>query len=75
MHQNADLCAELHLYMEGPGFCYRSLLFGAIAGPLIWGREAAFLMRAIAAMFQPQELGIQCYVDDPIAAVRGTAIQ
>ncbi|CAK0859451.1 unnamed protein product, partial [Prorocentrum cordatum] len=50
--------------------CY---FFGAIAGPLVWGRVAAFLMRAAAAILRPLSAGVQCCVDDPIFALVGRA--
>ena len=34
-------------------FVCKVLLLGAISGPLLWGRVAALLMRATAAMFCP----------------------
>ena len=42
-----------------------------MAGPLVWGRVAALIMRATASMYNPGELNLQCYVDDPLLAVRG----
>ena len=53
-------------------FYYCTVLFGAIAGPLVWGRIAAYLMRLTAGMFEPGHVGLQCFVDDPIIAVRGS---
>ena len=56
-------------------FVFVRLLFGAISGPLTWGRLAAFLMRATASLHPPDRASIQCYVDDPCMAVRGTRRQ
>ena len=53
-------------------FVYESLLFGVIPGPLLWGRMAAWLMRAAASLYPADRMGLQCYVDDPIMATRGT---
>ena len=52
-------------------FYYRTVLFGAIAGPLVWGRLAALLMRATVAMFTKREFAPQCFVDDPIVVLCG----
>ena len=53
-------------------FVYKSLLFGVIPGPLLWGRVAAWLMRAAASLAPSDKTGLQCYVDDPILALTGT---
>ncbi|CAK0839052.1 unnamed protein product [Prorocentrum cordatum] len=37
--------------------------------PLVWGRVAAFLIRAAAAILRPLSAGVQCYGDDPIFAL------
>ena len=60
--------------VDGVGgyFVFVRLLFGAISGPLTWGRLAAFLMRATAALHPPDRASVQCYVDDPCVAVRGS---
>ena len=44
-----------------PGFfVYLSILFGHIAGPLVWGRLGAALGRATASLHQPAEASQQC---------------
>ena len=53
-------------------FVYNVVLFGAIAGPLLWGRVAALLMRASAAISRISRMTLQCYVDNPIQAFIGT---
>jgi len=55
-------------------FYYRSVLFGHIAGPLLWGRVAAALMRCTAALVAQRRVGLQCYVDDPILALGGPPV-
>ena len=50
---------------------YNSVAFGLACGPLLWGRLAAFAGRSGQALFAPDELRLQIYVDDPIAAVIG----
>lgn len=49
------------------------LCFGMAGAPLVWGRVAAAACRLSQAIFAAHELRIQCYVDDPAVAVRGTA--
>ena len=56
----------------GGFFVYTVLVFGIKSGPLIWGRVAALLMRLIAAMLFDAPARLQCFVDDPLAAVAGT---
>ena len=56
-------------------FYYRVLLFGAVAGPLLWGRVAAWLMRASAGVSAGEPLQLQCFVDDPILVVGGQEVQ
>jgi hypothetical protein len=51
---------------------FRRLCFGMAGAPLIWGRVAAAACRLSQAAFQPWELRLQCYVDDPAVAVRGS---
>ena len=48
------------------------LCFGMAGAPLIWGRVAAGACRLAQATFAPSELRIQCYVDDPAIALRGS---
>ena len=56
----------------GGTFCYRVLLFGAKAGPLLWGRVAAMIMRITSAVNRKDNCRLQCYVDDPVFVVGGT---
>ena len=69
----ADL--DLQVFMSSPGVfeCFNTTVFGSKASPLIWGRFAAFLMRTGQALFLPEELLLQCYVDDPLAQLAGEA--
>ena len=53
-------------------FCYRVLLFGAKAGPLLWGRVAATIMRITSAVNRKDNRRLQCYVDDLVFVVGGT---
>ena len=66
------LAGQCKLDGEGGFFVYLVLLFGAIPGPLLWVRLAAWLMRASAATTPVDRLGLQCYVDDPFLVARGT---
>ena len=50
---------------------FDSLVFGSGSSPTIWGRYAALLGRSLAALFDPTELRIQIYVDDPLLLARG----
>ena len=63
------------------------VLFGIKSGPLVWGRFAAFCMRATMALFPPTlstkrslrrrrlpaaRVALQCFVDDPFFCLRGS---
>ena len=56
-------------------FVAKVLLFGAKAGPLLWGRVAALVMRITAVMNSGTNSRLQCYVDDPALIVGGTLLQ
>ena len=45
---------------------------GSRGAPLIWCRVAALVMRLTASTFLADEARLQCYVDDPILAMRGS---
>ena len=44
---------------------------GSAGGPTLWGRVAAQLMRLTQSLYDPDVLRLMCYVDDPLAALRG----
>ena len=48
---------------------------GSANAPLLWGRVIALVMRLTQALFLSDELNLMCYVDDPIAAIKGTEEQ
>ena len=50
-------------------FKYLTVLFGVKSGPLIWGRNAALLMRITATMMHDKAVHTQCFVDDPFIAL------
>jgi hypothetical protein len=66
---------HLQVFMSKPGVfeMFVTVIFGAKTAPLVWGRAAALLMRSGQALFDPTELQVECYVDDPLAAIRGDA--
>ena len=66
---------DLQVFMSSPGVfeVFNTTVVGSKASPLIWGRFAAFLMRSGQAMFSPEELLLECYVDDPLALLAGDA--
>ena len=39
---------------------------------MLWARVAALIMRLSQGLFDPKVLNLMCYVDDPLAAIRGT---
>eukprot|EP00972_Heterocapsa_arctica_P041817 6164942-Heterocapsa_arctica.AAC.1 len=58
-------------FADGKWFIYKTILFGVGTGPLVWGRVAALTMRSTQATFEDSRARVQCYVDDPLVAVRG----
>ena len=46
---------------------------GSRGAPLCWARYAALIMRLTHSLFPSDVLRLQCFVDDPIAAIRGSA--
>jgi hypothetical protein len=53
-------------------YSFKCVAFGLACGPLLWGRLAALAARLAQAIFFPQELRMQVFVDDPVIAVAGT---
>jgi hypothetical protein len=51
---------------------FTRLCCGMAGAPIVWCRTSAAGCRLCQACFKPRELRIQCYVDDPALAVRGT---
>ena len=72
-----DLPAE-RLFLSGKAcagfFGYFTMCFGVGAGPFVWGRVAAFVMRATRGMLGDTS-DTHCFVDDPIIALLGTQAQ
>jgi hypothetical protein len=52
--------------------CFTTIMLGGEAAPLVWGRAGAYLMRSAQAMFLPEELLVECYVDDPFVLAAGS---
>ncbi len=48
---------------------------GSRAAPLLWARLAALLMRLTQSLFKPTEVNLMCFVDDPLAALRGSELE
>ena len=55
----------------GAYFVFIRLAQGSRGAPSGWGRMAALLMRLSMGLFYPSEARSQCYVDDPLFALRG----
>ena len=45
---------------------------GSSNAPTLWCRVAALIMRLTQAIYDPAEVNLMCYVDDPLAALRGS---
>ena len=45
---------------------------GSRGAPLTWARLAALIMRLTQSLFDRRSVRLQCFVDDPIGAIKGT---
>ena len=45
---------------------------GSANAPLLWSRVISLVCRLTQALFPPEMLRLMCYVDDPLAVLRGT---
>jgi hypothetical protein len=54
---------------------FSRLCCGMAGAPMVWCRTAAAGCRLAQACVTPQELRLQCFVDDPALAFRGSARQ
>lgn len=45
---------------------------GSSTAPTLWTRVAALIMRLTQAIYDPAEVNLMCYVNDPLAALRGS---
>ena len=80
-----DAFKQLHVvaserpYLAGAAmggfFSYRTVLFGVGSGPLVWCRVAAWVMRSTQAWLTSEHAQTNCFVDDPIIALKGTPEQ
>ena len=61
-------CAKIGSCFVG----FPRLTFGAKSCPNLWGRVAAALGRATAAVVRPRPVEVQMYVDDPLLALGGS---
>jgi len=52
-------------------YAFKCVAFGLASGPLLWGRHAALASRLGQSVFEPWELRIQTFVDDPAGVVAG----
>ena len=61
-------CAKIGNVFVG----FPRLTFGAKSCPNLWGRVAAAIGRATAAVVRRRPVGVQIYVDDPLLALGGS---
>ena len=59
----------------GGFFSNRPVLFGVGSGPLVWCRVAAWVMRSTQAWLTHDRAHTNCFVDDSIIPLKGTASQ
>ena len=65
-------CASTKIDGQRKYIAFNRVAQGSANGPNLWGRVAALIMRLSQALFHPTVLNLLCYVDDPVAAMRGT---
>ena len=56
-------------------FAFQRAAQGSAAAGQLWGRLASAVMILTQSLFAPQDVRLVCYVDDPLAAVRGTTAE
>ena len=56
-------------------FSYRTVLCGVGSGPLVWCRVATWVMRSTQTWLSAGRAQTNCFLDDPVIALRGTSAQ
>eukprot|EP00971_Amphidinium_carterae_P349156 6490871-Amphidinium_carterae.1 len=74
LHVSRDEQRWLSGFLDGRWFHYERLLFGVASGPLLWCRVAAWICRCSQGVVG-DKARLHCYVDDPLALLRGTSQQ
>ena len=66
-------CARLSIGGKCQYLAFLRTAQGSRGAPLTWARFAALMMRLTQSLFSDDRCRIQCFVDDPIIVLRGTA--
>ncbi len=67
---------EIAIFKTSTGWAvFSRLCCGMAAAPLVWCRIGAAACRLGQAIYKPDELRVQCFVDDPAVALRGLPAQ
>jgi hypothetical protein len=68
-------CCRIKIRGQHKYIAFLSTAQGSRGAPLTWARLAALLMRLTQSLFDRASVRLQCFVDDPIAAIKGTEIR
>jgi hypothetical protein len=67
---------EMAIFRTANGWAvFSRLCCGMAAAPLVWCRTSAAASRLGQAIYKPDEMRLQCFVDDPGLAIRGPPAQ
>ena len=68
-------CCRLNINGQEKYIAFLSTAQGSRGAPLTWARLAALIMRLTQSLFDRNTVRLQCFVDDPIAAIKGTELR
>ena len=76
-HPDERKCFCCHIKHKGKQkyISFLSTAQGSRGAPLTWARYAALIMRLTQSLFDRMSVRLQCFVDDPIAAIKGTELR
>ena len=66
-------CAKLEIDGIEKFLVFLRTVQGSRGAPLSWARLAALVMRLTQSLFDIDKVSLHCFVDDPIAAIKGSA--
>ena len=65
-------CCQISVEGKTKYIVFLRMVQGCRSAPLCWARLAALLMRLTQSLFEPNRVNLHCFVDDPVASIRGT---
>ena len=65
-------CCRIRIRGKLKFIAFLSTAQGSRGAPLTWARLAALIMRLTQSLFDRRSVRLQCFVDDPIGAIKGS---